>query len=80
MYICNCNGITEREIEGAIELGCETLADLGRELGVGTCCGKCVPDARKLLARHEVEKVLEVPRCEAMPRSSSSSMGSSPAS
>ena len=49
MYICNCNGITDREIRGAAELGCRTVADLGRDLGVGTCCGKCVPEAHAIL-------------------------------
>ena len=49
MYICNCMGITEREIRGAADLGCQTVNDLSRELGVGTCCGKCVPEARSLL-------------------------------
>jgi bacterioferritin-associated ferredoxin len=51
MYLCNCNGITEREIQGAVELGCASVADLTRDLGVGSCCGKCVPDARQLLRR-----------------------------
>ena len=51
MYVCNCNGITEREVKGAVELGCASVADLTRDLGVGSCCGKCVPDARRLLAR-----------------------------
>jgi bacterioferritin-associated ferredoxin len=49
MYICNCRGITEREIRGAVELGCATLRDLQRELGVATCCGKCLPQASGLL-------------------------------
>jgi len=49
MYLCNCNGITKREIAGAAELGCTTLADLQRDLGVGTCCGKCVPEAQEVL-------------------------------
>lgn len=51
MYICNCNGITESEIQGAVELGCASVAQLSRELGLGSCCGKCVPDACKLLGR-----------------------------
>ncbi|APV51080.1 hypothetical protein BWI17_16140 [Betaproteobacteria bacterium GR16-43] len=51
MYICNCNAVTESEIRGAVELGCATLHDLRRDLGVATCCGKCAPDARKLLRR-----------------------------
>jgi bacterioferritin-associated ferredoxin len=49
MYICNCMGVTDREIRGAADLGCETVADLARDLGVGTCCGKCVPEASRLL-------------------------------
>lgn len=49
MYICNCMGITEREIRGAAELGCASVADLGDALGVGTCCGKCLPEASRLI-------------------------------
>jgi bacterioferritin-associated ferredoxin len=26
------------------------MRDLTRELGVGTCCGKCVPEARSTLS------------------------------
>ncbi|QJR15154.1 (2Fe-2S)-binding protein [Usitatibacter palustris] len=51
MYICICNAVTEREIEGAVQLGCRTLSDLQRDLGVASCCGKCAPDTRKLLRR-----------------------------
>ena len=32
MYVCNCNGITEREIRGALELGCASVEDLKRDL------------------------------------------------
>jgi bacterioferritin-associated ferredoxin len=53
MYICNCNGITESEIRGAVELGCATLKDLQRDLGVASCCGRCVPEASKLLRESE---------------------------
>jgi bacterioferritin-associated ferredoxin len=49
MYICNCNGVTEREIRGAIELGCQSMAELSAQFGVGTCCGKCVPQASYLM-------------------------------
>jgi bacterioferritin-associated ferredoxin len=55
MYVCNCNGITEREILAAASLGCATFDDLRRDLGVATCCGKCEPMARALVgagARH----------------------------
>jgi len=49
VYVCNCNGITDHEIRGAAELGCRTVADLRRDLGVGSCCGKCVPEAHGIL-------------------------------
>jgi len=51
MYICNCNGITETTIRQAVELGCSSLEDLRRDLGVASCCGRCAPDARRLLGR-----------------------------
>ena len=49
MYICICNAVTEREIRGAVELGCQSIADLRRDLGVASCCGKCLPEAREVL-------------------------------
>lgn len=49
MYICICNGVTEREIRGAVSLGSATLQDLKRDLGIAACCGKCEPDARRVL-------------------------------
>jgi len=49
MYICICNAVTESEIRGAVTLGATSVADLREGLGVGSCCGKCVPDAHKVL-------------------------------
>ncbi len=51
MYICNCMGITEREIRGAAELGCESVAGLSSSMGLGTRCGKCLPEAHGVLRR-----------------------------
>ena len=51
MYVCNCNGITEREILAAASLGCASFDELQRDLGVATCCGKCEPAARALVRR-----------------------------
>ena len=49
MYICICNAVTEREIRGAVDLGCRNMTELRRDLGVASCCGKCEPDARRIL-------------------------------
>jgi bacterioferritin-associated ferredoxin len=52
MIVCVCNNISDREIRQAIELGLSSMAELHRELGVGTCCGKCVSYARQVLNDH----------------------------
>ena len=50
MIVCVCKAVSDRRIRRAAELGVAiSLRDLTRELGVGTCCGKCVPAARELL-------------------------------
>jgi bacterioferritin-associated ferredoxin len=49
MYICICNGITERDIREAAAAGARTIKDLQRELGVCAGCGKCASCARAVL-------------------------------
>jgi bacterioferritin-associated ferredoxin len=50
MIICVCNAVSDRQIRAAVRGGACSLRDLTRELRVGTCCGKCVPEARAALA------------------------------
>jgi bacterioferritin-associated ferredoxin len=52
MIVCVCNNISDREIRQAVELGINSMAELYKELGVGTCCGKCVSYAREVLHEH----------------------------
>lgn len=49
MYVCLCNGITDRDIRQAAAAGAQTLNDLQRDLGVATCCGRCATCAHALL-------------------------------
>jgi len=42
--------VSERHIRVAVKGGAASLRDLTRELGVGTCCGKCLPEARAALS------------------------------
>jgi bacterioferritin-associated ferredoxin len=49
MYVCICNGITERDIHAAAAEGATTLQDLSRELGIASSCGKCASCARECL-------------------------------
>jgi bacterioferritin-associated ferredoxin len=50
MIICVCKAVSERHIRSAVKNGATCVRDLTRELGVGTCCGKCIPEARATLS------------------------------
>ena len=50
MIICVCKAVSDRHIKSAVKGGARSLRDLTRELGVGTCCGKCVPEAKATLS------------------------------
>jgi bacterioferritin-associated ferredoxin len=52
MIVCVCNNISDREIRQAVDLGLSTMAELRRDLGVATCCGKCASCARQVLNEH----------------------------
>ncbi|MEY2862592.1 MAG: hypothetical protein RLY58_299 [Pseudomonadota bacterium] len=49
MYICLCRAVTDRQIRQSVENGAESFREVREELDVGTCCGRCVPDARILI-------------------------------
>jgi len=50
MIVCVCKAVSDRHIRSAVKQGASCMRDLTRELGVGTCCGKCVPEARSVLS------------------------------
>ena len=52
MYVCVCNRVTDSEILAAVKQGATTLEDLGSQLKVATCCGRCAECAHELLATH----------------------------
>lgn len=50
MFVCVCKAVSDKRIRAAVAEGrVISLRDLTRELSVGTCCGKCVPQARQIL-------------------------------
>lgn len=49
MYVCVCNGVTERDIHKAVRDGATSLEDLGAQLRVATCCGRCAGCAEDVL-------------------------------
>ncbi len=58
MIVCVCNNISDREIRQAVDLGLSSMAELRRDLGVGTCCGKCASCARQVLHDHLESKTI----------------------
>jgi bacterioferritin-associated ferredoxin len=50
MIICVCKAVSDRRIRTAVSEGATCVRDLTRQFGLGTCCGKCVPDAKRTLA------------------------------
>ena len=49
MYVCICKAVSEKRIARAVGEGATTLKDLRESTGLGTGCGKCVPQAYQLL-------------------------------
>lgn len=61
MYVCVCNGVTDKQIIKAAENGAMTLQDLSEELKVATCCGRCSSCAKKVLQEvHSRNHVFEL--------------------
>lgn len=50
MIVCICKAVSDRHIRQLVGEGAGSLRDLSRDLGLGTCCGKCVPQAREVLS------------------------------
>jgi len=49
MYVCNCNGIRERDVNQAIQAGAQKPADVFRHCQGAAQCAKCVCDMRCMI-------------------------------
>jgi bacterioferritin-associated ferredoxin len=49
MIVCVCKAVSDRHIRSAVNGGVSCVSELSRRTGLGTCCGKCVPEARATL-------------------------------
>jgi len=56
MFICVCKAVSDRQIRSAVTGGVSCVRELSRQTGLGTCCGKCVPEARATLANCLAER------------------------
>ena len=49
MYVCNCNGLSEQAVRGAVETGARTAGEVYRALGARPRCARCVPEVVGML-------------------------------
>ena len=49
MYVCLCNGITDREFRDQAAVENSTVSTIYLSFGTKPRCGKCVPYVRQLL-------------------------------
>lgn len=49
MYVCNCNGIREREVRAAIEAGATRPAEVFRACDAKPQCARCVCEMKQMI-------------------------------
>jgi bacterioferritin-associated ferredoxin len=49
MYVCNCNGLTQRQVRQAIENQPGDVMSVYRYYECQPQCGRCVPEIREML-------------------------------
>jgi bacterioferritin-associated ferredoxin len=52
MYVCICRAVSDRAIRHAVERGACSVRELKDGLGLGSVCGRCVPEARQLIDKY----------------------------
>ena len=49
LYVCNCNGIRERQVRAAIDAGAQRPVEIFRHHGCQAQCAKCVCEMRQMI-------------------------------
>jgi bacterioferritin-associated ferredoxin len=49
MYVCNCNGIRERDVHGACESGAGSVGEVFLQHKCKVQCGRCVQEMQSFL-------------------------------
>ena len=60
MYVCICNGVTDRQIREAVEGGCGSVSELTMRTGCGATCGSCLDMAASMIDEMRAELPLPV--------------------
>jgi bacterioferritin-associated ferredoxin len=49
VYVCNCNGLRERDVRSALEQGAARPAEVFRRCASQPQCAKCICDIRRMI-------------------------------
>ena len=58
VIVCHCNGVSDREVRGAIERGAHATESVLRACGAGSDCGSCHAVVEQIL----VDTIVDAPR------------------
>jgi bacterioferritin-associated ferredoxin len=58
MYVCNCNGIRERQLLEAAEKGARAPCDIFRANRCAAKCGRCIEEMRTFLTNNSNNSAL----------------------
>lgn len=50
MYVCVCRAVNERQLRQCVREGAGSVRAVSQRCGLGSCCGRCVPHARAIIA------------------------------
>jgi bacterioferritin-associated ferredoxin len=53
VYVCNCNGIREREVRSAIAAGARRPVDIFKSQQCRPQCARCVCDMREMIEQSD---------------------------
>ncbi|MFT3897815.1 MAG: (2Fe-2S)-binding protein [Thermomonas sp.] len=60
MYVCVCNGITDRQVREVAAAGCRSVSELTMRTGAGAGCGSCLDLAAQILDEAQSANVLPI--------------------
>ena len=59
LYICNCNGLRQRDARAAIEAGASRPVEIFRHHGCAAQCAKCVCEMRRMIQAAQAQAPAE---------------------
>lgn len=61
MYVCICNGVTDRQIREAADAGCDSVSEMTMRTGAGASCGSCLGLVAELIDESRGRRALPLP-------------------